>query len=347
MAVKITPEEFSLLIRRLSTKWRVLAPSAEFRGGRFADTDNIIYQQIRGWDDLVWQEKSHMSPNTVISPITETLFYFNKDTIQIAETDTTPVLIFARACDINAMSRLDYMYLSNGNNSDYSYQQLRDHIRFVLIECPQSFENCFCVSMGSNKTDNYSAAMRFSDDGASVFLRDAFFEEALQGMGQRTEYEPVFVSKNPEQVTLPEKICQSPQRVRDIIINHPLWDEYNSRCIGCGRCTTGCPTCTCYSVFDVAYDENPQRGERRRQWASCMVPGFSDMAGGHRFRQSAGERLRYRALHKVNDYKARNGTEHMCVGCGRCDDRCPQYIKFSRIINKMTAAVRQDLSGEA
>lgn len=82
-------------------------------------------------------------------------------------------------------------------------------------------------------------------------------------------------------------------------------------------------------------------------WASCMVPGFSDMAGGHHFRQSAGERLRYRALHKVNDYKARNGTEHMCVGCGRCDDRCPQYIKFSRIINKMTAAVRQALSGEA
>ncbi|MBN6417227.1 anaerobic sulfite reductase subunit A, partial [Escherichia coli] len=233
------------------------------------------------------------------------------------------------------------------NNPDYSYQRLRDHIRFVLIECPQSFENCFCVSMGSNKTDNYSAAMRFSDDGASVFIKDAFFEKALQGMGQSTEYEPVFVSENPEQVTLPEKICQSPQRVRDIIINHPLWDEYNSRCIGCGRCTTGCPTCTCYSVFDVAYDENPQRGERRRQWASCMVPGFSDMAGGHSFRQSAGERLRYRALHKVNDYKARNGTEHMCVGCGRCDDRCPQYIKFSRIINKMTAAVRQALSGEA
>ncbi len=125
--------------------------------------------------------------------------------------------------------------------------------------------------MGSNKTDNYSAAMRFSDDGASVFIKDAFFEEALQGMGQSTEYEPVFVSENLEQVTLPEKICQSPQKVRDIIINHPLWDEYNSRCISCGRCTTGCPTCTCYSVFDVAYDENPQHGERRRQWASCMV----------------------------------------------------------------------------
>ncbi|SUI14061.1 reductase [Salmonella enterica subsp. enterica serovar Enteritidis] len=178
MAIKITPDEFSLLIQRLNKKWRVFAPSAEFRGGRFSDTDNIIYQRISGWRDLIWHEKSHMSPNTIIAPITETLFYFDKDTIQIAETDISPIIIFARACDINAMSRLDYMYLSNGNNSDYSYQLLREHIRFVLIECEESFENCFCVSMGTNKTDCYSAAMRFSDEGALVSIRDPFIEAA-------------------------------------------------------------------------------------------------------------------------------------------------------------------------
>lgn len=188
MAIKITPDEFSLLIQRLNKKWRVFAPSAEFRGGRFSDTDNIIYQRISGWRDLIWHEKSHMSPNTIIAPITETLFYFDKDTIQIAETDTSPVVIFARACDINAMSRLDYMYLSNGNNSDYSYQLLREHIRFVLIECEESFENCFCVSMGTNKTDCYSAAMRFSDEGALVSIRDPFIEAAMQGLGQEVDY---------------------------------------------------------------------------------------------------------------------------------------------------------------
>lgn len=90
MAIKITPDEFSLLIQRLNKKWRVFAPSAEFRGGRFSDTDNIIYQRISGWRDLIWHEKSHMSPNTIIAPITETLFYFDKNTIQIAETDTSP-----------------------------------------------------------------------------------------------------------------------------------------------------------------------------------------------------------------------------------------------------------------
>ncbi len=140
MAIKITPGEFSLLLQRLTPKWRVFAPTAEHCGGRFSDTDNVIYQQISKWEDLVWQEKSHMSPNTIIAPITETLFYFDKDTIQIADTDTTPILIFARACDINAMSRLDFMYLSNGNNSDYTYQLLRKHIRFVLIECEKALK---------------------------------------------------------------------------------------------------------------------------------------------------------------------------------------------------------------
>ncbi|AFJ45879.1 anaerobic sulfite reductase subunit AsrA [Shimwellia blattae] len=347
MAIKITPEEFNVLIRRLSKNQRVFAPSAEFRGGRFSDTDNVIYHEISDWGELVWKEKSHMSPNTILAPITETLFYFNKDTIQIADVDTTPVVIFARACDINALSRLDYMYLTNGNNSDYSYQRIREHIHIILMECEASFENCFCVSMGTNKTDNYSAAMRFSDAGASVSLNDTFLEEALAGLGEPVDYTPGFVSENPVKVATPDSQCDDPQKIREILINHPLWEEYHKRCISCGRCTVSCPTCTCYSVFDVAYEENPQRGERRRQWASCVVPGFSDMAGGHGFREKAGERLRYRALHKVNDYKSRNGIEHMCVGCGRCDDRCPQYIKFSLIINKMTDAVRQSVDKEA
>lgn len=212
MAIKITPDEFSLLIQRLNQKWRVFAPSAEFRGGRFSDTDNIIYQWISGWRDLIWHEKSHMSPNTIIAPITETLFYFDKDTIQIAETDISPIIIFARACDINAMSRLDYMYLSNGNNSDYSYQLLREHIRFVLIECEESFENCFCVSMGTNKTDCYSAAMRFSDEGALVSIRDPFIEAAIQGLGQEADYTPSFVSENRETVVTPDSVCRDPQK---------------------------------------------------------------------------------------------------------------------------------------
>ncbi|CAG9000805.1 MAG: Anaerobic sulfite reductase subunit A [Candidatus Celerinatantimonas neptuna] len=347
MAIQITPDEFTQVLTQLYSQWRIYAPKAENRGGRFADTDNIIYQPVHCWSDIVWKEKSHMSPNAVITPITETLFHFNRDTIQIAEVDTRPMLIFARACDIHAMSRLDTMYLHNGPQADYSYRQIRQNIRFILMECGQSFENCFCVSMGTNRTDDYAAAVRFRDDGALITIQDDALIPFFEGMGTPCDYTPTFVTQNQEQVALPEQVCDDPQKVRDILKDHPLWAEYDRRCIGCGRCTIGCPTCTCYNIFDVPYAENPNHGERRRQWASCMVPGFGDMAGGHGFREKTGERLRYRALHKVNDFKDRFGLEQMCVGCGRCDDRCPQYIKFPNIINKMTQAVQQALAKEA
>ena len=47
--------------------------------------------------------------------------------------------------------------------------------------------------------------------------------------------------------------------------------------------------------------------------------------------------MRYKVLHKVSDFKKRFGF-HMCVGCGRCDDVCPEYISMAKcvdVINKI------------
>lgn len=85
---------------------------------------------------------------------------------------------------------------------------------------------------------------------------------------------------------------------------------------------------------DVYYKENERVGERRRVWAGCHVDGFTTMAGGHEFRKTKGERMRFKAMHKVYDFNKRFGY-HMCTGCGRCDNVCPQYISFSSCINKV------------
>ena len=44
-------------------------------------------------------------------------------------------------------------------------------------------------------------------------------------------------------------------------------------------------------------------GERRRVWASCIVDGYTDMAGGIAFRKHNGDRMRFKVMHKVYDYK--------------------------------------------
>lgn len=339
-------DELESAITRLKKDFNVMAPVYEHFGGRFAHTDNLVYKQVDSYDQIVWTEKSHFSPKEVIFPITETLFWFNHQELKESTIDPRPTLVFLRTCDINALKSLDYMFLKNGGNPDFYYQRLRKKLTLVLIECHESFEHCFCVSMNANTTDNFSASFHFSNDGAAIYFQDETLAPYFEDLGQASNHRPQFVTHNPVSVTTPDKVCHDPAKIREILLHNVVWDEYDSRCIGCGRCTTSCPTCTCFSVYDVSYNQAQGVGERRRQQASCMVGNFTDMAGGHQFRKKTGERLRYRALHKVNDFKAIEGQDHMCVGCGRCVDRCPQYIAFSKVINKMTECVANTIAQE-
>ena len=84
---------------------------------------------------------------------------------------------------------------------------------------------------------------------------------------------------------------------------------------------------------DVVSQDNARCGERRRVGASCQIPG------GHDVRVRNGDRMRYRTMHKMYDYGERFGPQ-MCIGCGRCDDVCPQYISISTAMNKVTQFVK-------
>ena len=100
-------------------------------------------------------------------------------------------------------------------------------------------------------------------------------------------------------------------------------------------------TCSCFTTSDIWYDDNANVGERRRVWDGCHLDGFTDMAGGHSFRKKHGERMRFKTFHKVYDFRKIHG-KNMCVGCGRCDDVCPEYISFSACINKLTDVLERN-----
>ena len=86
---------------------------------------------------------------------------------------------------------------------------------------------------------------------------------------------------------------------------------------------------------DLIYGENPEVGERRRISASCQIADFATVAGGGTYRKTAGERMAYKMIHKFHAYKERFGEVHMCVGCGRCTQRCPECISISHTLRKM------------
>ena len=327
MGYKLNLENMNLLLENLSKDYEIYAPKI-FKGeGTFSDTDRVKYGKIKDIKEIEFNKKSEFSYKEVLLPITQTLFFFTEDQVKEAEVEEKSILVFLRSCDIHALRRIDDIYLRNGAVDPY-YKKVREKAKFILMGCNKSYENCFCVKMGTNKTDEYSCYIKLDGEEVYIDVKDDDLNIALSEIDKsELEVRAEFVEENEVKVNIPENFDPS-------IIDSKVWDEYNQRCIACGRCNFVCPTCTCFTMQDIFYKDNEKAGERRRVWASCQVDGFTDMAGGHSFRKAKGERMRYKVLHKVHDYKKKWGY-HMCVGCGRCDDICPEYISFSNCINKL------------
>lgn len=331
MGYKLSIADFNEVINTLKKDYTVYAPKFIKDKGHFSDTDIVKYEEISKIEEIEFDKKSKFSFKEVLLPITQTLFYFTEDKTTEPELAKKGAVIFLRSCDLHAVKRLDEIYKNNGVD-DYYYSLVRDKVKFVLMGCDKSYDNCFCVDMGTNKTENYDFSVDFDGTNVLVDCKDDNCT-ALFNSKEKIDVTPKFVTSNDIKVELPKEVDLS-------LFESDIWEEYNARCIACGRCNFVCPTCTCYTMQDIFYEDNGKVGERRRVWASCHVDEYTNMAGGHAFREKKSQRMRFKVLHKVYDYNKRFGY-HMCVGCGRCDDVCPEYISFSHSINKLTSASKE------
>ncbi len=325
MGKLLSKEEIALLFQKLKRTYDLYGPKRFVGDGCFSDTDTIRYGLLENWEDLVWDQKSDYSFKEILFPISETILYFTEDEMKVPDEKERRNLVFLRSCDMHALKRLDEIYLRNGAE-DFYYKRMRENTDFILMGCDQSFTSCFCVSMGSNHYDN-TLAIFPQGEGAYLKIDAEGWSELLKNLGQEADQEIPYVKENQQKVEIPKKLP-------DGIQNDPLWEEYTSRCIGCGRCNFVCPTCTCFTMQDIFYKDNPKTGERRRVWASCQVDGYTDMAGGIQFRKTQGDRMRFKVLHKINDFNKRFGYQ-MCIGCGRCEDVCPEYISYIECVRKL------------
>lgn len=333
MGYQIKIEDFDAILQTLAQDYRILAPHVYPEAGAFSDTDRVEYGEVEKIGDIEFNLKSDFSFKEILFPNSEVLFYYTEKEVKEADQNPKGNIVFLRSCDLHGVRRFDEIYLKNGFEDSY-YAKLRQKTKFILIGCPSSFENCFCVDMETNKNDNYDAYVRTDQNFVLIDSKWPELDVLMANKVREIDVKPDFVKENNIHVEIPEKI-----ELQEVI-KLPMWDEYNTRCIACGRCNFVCPTCTCFTMQDVFYKENGRVGERRRVWSSCHVDGYTEMAGGHCFRNSKGERMRFKVLHKISDYKTRFGYQ-MCVGCGRCDDVCPEYISFSNCINKLNVTLTE------
>lgn len=265
MGFHITDMQLNVLFQTWQTNYHIYAPRNFSGGGRFSDTDCIRYGKIEHADEIVFDKKSDYSFKEVLTPVSQTLFFFTEGQTKEADFPQKGAVIFLRSCDLYTLKRLDDMYLHN-SPADYYYQHLRDNIKIVLMGCEHSFENCFCVSMETNVSTKYDMSIDRQPDGTYLVdcKDEAWVKQLVQAGCEQQEVIPAHVTENQVTVQVPENLTAE-------VAKSTMWEEYNSRCINCGRCNFVCPTCTCFTMQDLFYSENGKVGERRRIWASCMV----------------------------------------------------------------------------
>lgn len=306
------------ILEELSQQYDIYAPRLD------AQKKKVRFGKVTSVNQIITDRQSDFSAKEVYYPISQVMFYFRDDRVDISEgRDGKPALVFARACDINSVRRLDNIFLKNGGAEDLFYKRLREKVKFALIECTESFENCFCVSVGSNQTRDYSLAVRLDAQNVQVEVKDEgfrpFFEEE-----DETDYTVHFIEENEKKIRIPDINRDNLKQISEL----EFWTQFDETCVSCAGCNTVCGTCSCFDTVDVIYEEGSNDGERRRVWSGCMLEDFTLTAGGSRARKTPGANMRFKVFHKFYDYHDRFHDEHMCVGCGRCDLRCPQDISF-------------------
>jgi ferredoxin len=306
--------------------------------------DRKAFRQWEGGDSA---ESANLDGNTVsppkdlLFPRSETLYSASLKTGEARRPDAGPetagktALFGARPCDARGIGNLDAAFLEKGY-VDRDYAERRENLTIIALACATvPSPACFCDSVGGSPAAAPEADVLLTEaKDATGWLADFQTEK---GAEIRRLWSGVAADANAK--NLPKKAAAPSCALRadkpdglaaklSAAFEDEHWERLAEACIGCGCCTYVCPTCYC---FDIDQQKKGADAETFRCWDSCMFPGYTQMAGGHNPRWTKTQRLRNRYLHKLAYFDERYGKT-LCVGCGRCVEKCPAGVDITKII---------------
>lgn len=324
----------------------------------------IVYDVITSATQLPWGIRAHQSPGEyrletldehkafswangpqAIKPIlfksSETIWRVARNSQGKLEFLPQPApeapvaIIGARACDLAAMAIQDKVFLAQ-ERVDVRYQQRRESLLVVAVNCTYASDNCFCVSAGTGPkvkqafdilmTEiNHGFVVETGSDRGEALI--AQLQLNLAGKQQTQDaIHGVDQAANMQTKRIP---FDNKRELRDLLfanLGHPRWDDVAERCLSCGNCTSVCPTCFCHSETDKPSLDGTN-SEHKREWDSCFTAGHSEL-GSKPIRETTSQRYRQWLTHKVGSWFDQFDSSG-CVGCGRCMTWCPVGIDIT------------------
>ncbi|MDP8237282.1 MAG: 4Fe-4S dicluster domain-containing protein [Candidatus Erginobacter occultus] len=332
-----------------------LIEANETFGPRKVDTakdGNPIYQfrKVDSFDELELDYTvTASSLKNFFLPFKETLSRYSftdDDWTQGIEYRVNPrVIVGVRACDINALCKLDDIFIHGAYPSPYYLARRNNTFLIGMDHMP--LDDCFCQSLGeltvrqgfnlycTDLGDRYYLSINSSK--AYNFLKkvkttNPTADDDRQWIERKQLIKKSFKTKV-ETDDLPNLL--------DIEFSSPIWKKWGDKCLNCGTCAMVCPTCYCYGVEETI-DVSLKKSRKERQQYSCTVVDFAEVAGGHNFRPLKEDRLKYRFYHHYHGF-AENADKQICVGCNRCGRACLPGINPKDVINDLIRESSDDV----
>lgn len=336
----ITKDEFKRFINGLIEENQTIGPKQVDIGAN----GKPIYQfrQVYSFDEIdIDYPITYSSVKNFFLPFREELSRFEfseNDWEQKIKYRTNPrVIVGVRPCDINALVKLDKVFMTGSFPSPYYIDRRKN--TFLIGMDHEPLEDCFCKSLNQHVVqtgfnlfctdigDSYYLTINSSD--AYNFLKNVHVSDPTTQDDERFINRKKFIKKGFKTSVETSGL----DSFLDIEFKSPIWKKWGDKCLNCGTCAMVCPTCYCYGV-EESIDVSLQFSRKERLQYSCTLVDFAEVAGGHNFRPLKQDRLKYRFYHHYHGF-AEHADEQICVGCNRCGRACLAGIKPKDVINDL------------
>jgi len=337
----LSHEQLPVLVHHIQQVYEVVGPRRVAE-----DTDgNPIHQflPVESFEelDLDYETTSH-SVKTYFLPYRECLstYHFEgEDWQQEIRYRLQPrAIIGLHACDINALLRLDKVFIKDIFPSPYYLSRRKNTFIVGLDHDPCA--RGFCRSVGTD-TVSHGFDLYLTDLGDRYFVAIdsdrgfvALSEVGAQEITEEDRQQYQEVRRRISAGFKTEVDVHNLANLLDIEFESADWKRWGDKCLSCGSCAMACPTCYCYGVNErIAMDCT--EATKTRQLYSCNLLDFAQVAGGHNFRPDRQTRLKYRYYHQHRGFVEAH-EQALCVGCNRCGQACLAGISPPAVIKDLS-----------
>lgn len=237
------------------------------------------------------------------------------------------ILLGLHPCDLAAIDYLDRLFMNE--NPDPLYASRRSAMTLIGTSCLPD-ELCSCHIHHSPLQAKYDLFLQQLDNGFVASSGSLRGDQLLAMLSPVIEQLDLTIPADTRRF-FGQQLPPLPESELDPAL--PEWQELAEQCLGCGACSSCCPTCACFDVLESGgLDGSSAR--RLRRWDNCLFKNHAEVAGGTSFQKERAERFRYRYRHKYRGFGQLRGIPG-CVGCGRCRAVCPSGIDLRMLAEKL------------